>query len=322
MDLVDYFYDLFWSENIWLPKQYKWNDIESSDKLKKAKVKDLYMVPVLFLCICLARYIFEKFAASKFCLYLGIESPIRSRNFEDQKLTIKGRVYSQVALSTRETLLKKSTESCWRAFSYFILFGWGVMVVSESNWFWNNSTWLTDYKYHELTLLMKWYFFLEISFYLSLSVSQFTDTKRKDFYQMLIHHFVTLFLLIGSYITSMYRFAVVIMFIHDASDFWLETAKIAKYAKCDKVCNVCFGIFAIVFVFTRLIYYPIWVSYGYFVYNTYDTSIIQKGMVSMCFLILFLNFYWGYLVVSMLYRITVSGKKTKDSRSDNSDSDE
>ena len=329
--IMDYYYDLFWSEDIWLPKQYKWVDIQSTSKLTKANISDLRIIPLLFVLITLARYVFERFAAVSFCVYIGIESSAKPQEFLKEKKSLvkdnanpniqKNKQSKFVPVITSESLLKKASESCWRAFSYFILFGWGIMVVWESNWFWDNSTWLSNYKYHEFTTVMKWYFFLEISFYLSLSVSQFTDTKRKDFYQMLVHHFVTLILLVGSYITSMYRFAVVIMFIHDASDFWLETAKIAKYAKKENVCNICFGIFAIVFVCTRLIYYPVWVAFGYFNYNTYDTSIVQKLMVSLCFLILFLNFYWGYLVLSMLYRITVSGKKTKDSRSDDSDSD-
>ena len=39
-------------------------------------------------------------------------------------------------------------------------------------------------------------------------------------------------------------------------------------------------------------------------------------MVILCFLILFLNFYWGYLIVKMAYRVVIIGKVEKDSRSE------
>ena len=92
-------------------------------------------------------------------------------------------------------------------------------------------------------------------------------------------------------------------------------------AKLQKVCDVLFGIFAVLFFLTRLIYYPCWVAYAFFHYNTEKNSIIFNSMVFLCYVLLFLNFFWGYLVLKLAYKVLISGKSAKDSRSDTEDSD-
>jgi len=196
-----------------------------------------------------------------------------------------------------------------------------LSFVSQCGWVLDSSKRRPGYISHQFTLSLKVYYFMEITFYFSLLFSQFSDTKRKDFIQQFIHHVVTLTLLLGSYILSFYRFGATIMFIHDTADFWLESAKLTNYAKLQKVCDILFGIFAGLFFLTRLIYYPIWVAYGYFNYNEDNNSIILKTMVCLCFVLVFLNFYWGYLVMRLAYKVLISGKAASDSRSDTEDSD-
>ena len=223
--------------------------------------------------------------------------------------------------SSKNSLMNKATETCWRAFIYLLLFLYGVVVLSQTDWFLDSSKWLPGYLSHQFTFSLKVYYFMEITFYFSLLFSQFSDTKRKDFAQQFIHHVVTLSLLLGSYILSLYRFAATIMFIHDTADFWLESAKLFNYAKMQKVCDTLFGIFAVLFFCSRLVYYPGWVAYAYFHYNDANNNIVFNTLVCLCFVLLFLNFYWGFLVLRLAYKVLVSGKAATDTRSDTEDSD-
>ena len=54
-------------------------------------------------------------------------------------------------------------------------------------------------------VLSRWYYLIEAAFYSSLMFSQFTDVKRKDFWQMFIHHIVTLCLMFASWFTNTVR---------------------------------------------------------------------------------------------------------------------
>ena len=113
---------------------------------------------------------------------------------------------------------------------------------------------------------------LELAFYWSLVFSQFIDVKRKDFWQMFLHHIATILLLSFSYIVNFVRIGSLVLVIHDFGDFWLEVsceynenitsdsysegAKMAKYAHAQKICDTLFVVFALVWFVTRLCYYP------------------------------------------------------------------
>jgi ceramide synthetase len=69
---------------------------------------------------------------------------------------------------------------------------------------------------------------IELAFYWSLVFSQFIDVKRKDFWQMFIHHIATILLLSFSYIVNFVRVGTLVLVVHDCGDYWLEV-KIKKF---------------------------------------------------------------------------------------------
>ena len=92
---------------------------------------------------------------------------------------------------------------------------------------------------------------VELAFYWSLSFSQFFDVKRKDFWEMLIHHNTTIALIMFSCSTHFTRVGTLVSIIHDASDDLLELAKIFRYINYRRSCDAVFVIFAVVWVVTR-----------------------------------------------------------------------
>lgn len=97
------------------------------------------------------------------------------------------------------------------------------------------------------------------SFYWSLMVSQFFDVKRKDFWQMFVHHIATLVLMSLSWVGNLTRIGSLVLVVHDCADILLEAAKMAKYANYQKVCDVIFAVFTVLWIGTRLGVYPFWI---------------------------------------------------------------
>ncbi|KAK3562389.1 hypothetical protein QTP86_033526, partial [Hemibagrus guttatus] len=147
-----------------------------------------------------------------------------------------------------------------------------------------------------------WYYILEMSFYWSLLFSITFDVKRKDFKEQIIHHLATLTLLAFSWCGNYIRAGTLVMLVHDASDVFLESAKIFNYAKWEKTCNGIFVLFAVVFMVTRLVIFPFWIIHCTWVYppDYYPVFFGYYFFNAMLVILLMLHIFWAYLILRMV----------------------
>lgn len=116
---------------------------------------------------------------------------------------------------TKPSKLVKFTEACWRFVYYLGIWIYGIVILTEKDWFWNTENCWVNFPRHYVTDDLYWYYTIELSFNLSLLVTQFFDVKRKDFWQMFLHHVVTISLMSFSYMTNMHRIGCLILLVHD-----------------------------------------------------------------------------------------------------------
>ncbi|CAB1329281.1 unnamed protein product, partial [Coregonus sp. 'balchen'] len=162
------------------------------------------------------------------------------------------------------------------------------------------------------------YYVAELAFYWSLMLSQFTDIKRKDFIIMFVHHLATITLITFSYCNNMLRVGTLVMCVHDASDIFLEFAKLANYAKYQWICDTGFVVFSIVFFITRLVIYPFWIIYSVLVESweiigPYRSWWLLNGLL---LVLQTLHVIWFYLIARIAIKAIFKGKVAKDDRSD------
>jgi hypothetical protein len=352
--MLDSILKWFWNPAFWLPVGYSWEDFDVDDGIRRPHFSDLYVTPVLVLGFILLRFIFERFIALRFCQCIGIsdasnlpeangvcESTFFYATKKPDQAKIKDislqigwpppkttRWFRKMRSAKTNSLLKKATETCWRFFIYFGFFVYGAFVLLRTDWFYDTDKWMEGYlRTQELTPEIRWYYLIELSFYISLLVTQLYDTKRKDFWQQFVHHNCTIILILGSWTIGHFRFGIVIMFVHDTSDYWLEAAKIANYAKVQKICDSLFIVFAINFFLSRWVFFPFWVMKTFITDNAKICGPLQSYFtfpyifLYINFVLMFLHIYWGYLIGRMIYRFTVEGKVEKDDRSDPENSD-
>jgi len=342
-----------WNERFWLPDGYTWEDFKTKDDgYTKPQFTELWNIPIIAVLLLCIRFIFERYIATPYCIYLGItDQPIHiTRNSICEKVfytvtkrpdstqinglakqlgwteTKVNRWFSKKRRSMQVSLFKKATESCWRCVFYFFLFSFGAFTLLPTEWLYDTNLWMKGYlRKQDFNVYLKSYYLLELSFYTSLLFSQFIDSKRKDFYQMFLHHIVTIMLIFSSYAIGQFRIGVVIMFIHDAADYWLEAAKVFNYAKRQKLCDGFFVAFAIVFLLTRWVYYPFWVLHCMIVLSWRNVGPFPSYyyFTTLLCILQVLHIYWGLLITQMVYKFTTEGKVDKDTRSEGeSSSDE
>jgi ceramide synthetase len=63
-----------------------------------------------------------------------------------------------------------------------------------------------------------------LAFYWSLTVSQFFDVKRKDFWLMFVHHVATICLITFSWVCHLHRIGTLVLLVHECADIFIEVS--------------------------------------------------------------------------------------------------
>ena len=103
---------------------------------------------------------------------------------------------------------------------------------------------------------IKFFYIYQLCCYWSMLLSQFVDVKWKDFFEMFIHHVATILLIVFSWTCNLVRVGSLILIVHDCADIFMEAAKIFQYIRWQRACDVCFGLFFLVWCITRLVILP------------------------------------------------------------------
>ncbi|KAM9486772.1 ceramide synthase 6 isoform 1-T1 [Clarias gariepinus] len=350
----------FWNERFWLPHNVTWADLKNTEESTFPQAEDLYVACPLAFFIFIIRLMFERFIARPCALGLKIQAngprkaqanAILEKVFtaitmhpDEKRLeglskqldwdvrTIQ-RWFRQRRNQEKPSTLTRFCESMWRFTFYLYIFTYGVRYLKKTPWLWNTRECWYNYPYQTLTVDLHYYYILELSFYLSLLFSQFTDIRRKDCLLMFMHHVATVSLIMLSYVNNMARVGTLVLCLHDASDVLLEAAKMANYAKYQRLCNVLFIMFALVFISSRLGLYPVWILNttlfeSWEIVGPYPSWWVFNGLLV---LLQGLHIFWSYLIVKIACKAISKGKVgkwnplhvSKDDRSDiESSSDE
>nr|XP_054095194.1 ceramide synthase 5 isoform X4 [Callithrix jacchus] len=327
-----------WSERFWLPQNVSWADLEGpADGYGYPRGQHILSVFPLAAGIFFVRLLFERFIAKPCALHIGIEDngPYQAQpNAILEKVFISITKYpdkkrleglsKQLDWNVRKIqcwfryrrnqdkppTLTKFCESMWRFTFYLFIFCYGIRFLWSSPWFWDIQQCWFNYPFQPLSGGLYYYYIMELAFYWSLMFSQFTDIKRKDFLIMFVHHLVTIGLISFSYINNMVRVGTLVMCLHDVSDFLLEAAKLANYAKYQRLCDTLFVIFSAVFMVTRLGIYPFWILNttlfeSWEIIGPYTSWWLLNGLLV---ILQVLHVIWSYLIARIALKALIRGK--------------
>ncbi|GAV80735.1 TRAM_LAG1_CLN8 domain-containing protein [Cephalotus follicularis] len=224
----------------------------------------------------------------------------------------------------------KCSESMWKLTYYATVEICVLEITYYEPWFNDTEAYFRGWPNQELKLPLKLLYMCQCGFYLYSIYALLTwETRRKDFSVMMSHHVITILLIGYSYITRFFRIGSIILALHDASDVFMEAAKVLKYSKNELGASVLFGFFAISWLILRLIFFPFWVikslsfhlpdflplseAYNKFLYYVYNTLLLM---------LLIFHIYWWFLICAMIMRqLKNRGKVGEDIRSDSEDDD-
>jgi len=293
MEFLNEIRSAFWSEYVWLPPNTTWAIYaRKANGIQYAQYNDLYYSLITAIVLLLIRFTLERYLYTPIGIKLGLK-PFRSKQAQPNDVLERAFVNSKSRFTEKQiigyakqldwsvnrvqrwyrlrlkqdkpTTLVRFCESLWRMTFYTFSFLYGAWCLYDKPWIYDSIHCFINYPHHSVSTEVWWYYNLELGFYLSLVVSQFFDIKRKDFWQMFIHHIVTVLLLAFSWTCNFHRIGSLVLVIHDFADIPLDGAKIFRYLKMQRVSNIVFTIFALAWIFSRIGLFP----YRIIAYSSY-----------------------------------------------------
>jgi len=250
------------------------------------------------------------------------------------------------SLKTREFRHKKFVGSFVEFWLYTINFIVGGLLLYKQPWNWPSKEWWQDTPTRDVDASVMIFGMFYAARYCAMLFSlTVLEPRKKDFFEMLLHHLVTVALVNLAMAYGYVRIALVVMVVFDAADPFLHMAKMINYMKqaagsqgdfpsyvwfISQITDAFLACFAIVFTVTRIF------VYSYIVYSVSIESYrytrcakeecaIQEGLNNVSFahhicvlliwIINFLQWFWFKLLVKVIYRTVVEGV-SEDNRSD------
>ncbi|MCL7022596.1 hypothetical protein MKW94_019223 [Papaver nudicaule] len=238
----------------------------------------------------------------------------------------------------RRKKVNKFKESAWKLIYYLSAELLALIVTHDEPWFTNtHNFWVGPanqiWPDLQLKTKLKGLYMYTGGFYIySIFALLFWETRRSDFGVSMGHHVATVILIVLSYILRFARVGSVVLALHDASDVFLEVAKMSKYSGFNKMANYSFILFALSWFILRLYIYPfriLW-STSYEVLQTFDHEkhrvegpIYYYLFNSLLYCLLVFHIYWGVLICRMAVKQwKARGRVSDDVRSDSEGEDE
>lgn len=244
-------------------------------------------------------------------------------------LMSKGNTPLKMNKATRAKI-SKITESMWKLTYYASVEFCLLAITYHEPWFKDITGYFRGWPDQELKFSLELLYMCQCGFYIySIAALLLWETRRKDFSVMMSHHIITVFLIGYSYITRFFRIGSVVLAVHDASDVFLEGAKILKYSGKELGASVLFGMFAMSWLILRLVIFPFWVIRATSIHlldalrpsEAFDMGVYYIFNTLLLNLLVF-HIYWWILIFNMIMRqLKNRGQLGEDIRSDSEDED-
>ncbi|KAK8106378.1 TLC domain-containing protein [Apiospora kogelbergensis] len=156
---------------------------------------------------------------------------------------------------TKDKDATRFAEQSWMLVYYSAVWPSGVYLYYQSPYFLNLGGLWAGWPHKEIDGLMKVYITVQWAYWMQQLIVVNIEARRKDYFEMMFHHVVTITLIIASYAYHLTRVGHLILVLMDVVDLILPLAKCFKYLGCTTVCNALFGFFLCTWALTRHVLY-------------------------------------------------------------------
>ncbi|KAJ7644087.1 longevity-assurance protein 1 [Roridomyces roridus] len=219
------------------------------------------------------------------------------------------------------------------ALVYFALSGfWGFRVMSQLPTFWYRTEYFwIDYPHWDMKPELKRYYLMQMAYWLQQLIVLVLglEKPRKDFYELVAHHIVTLWLVGWSYLVNLTLIGNAVYMSMDLPDTTFALSKLLNYIEWNRAKLFSFAFFVCVWTYFRhylnlVILWSVWTQFdlipdharrwvwseGVYMVGWMKYQIFAPLLLLQC-----LNLFWYFLI----WRVAVRAIMTVDLNDDRSD---
>ncbi|GBG34573.1 Ceramide synthase 4 [Hondaea fermentalgiana] len=223
----------------------------------------------------------------------------------------------------RESVKVRVAADClWRLGMYALCFFTNLYILRGQPWSRNLSLCWEDIPLQRNEESVRWFYVaLEIPLYLVLLVSQLTEGRRaSDMWEMTVHHTTVLVLLSIVYLGNFVRIGMVGLLLHDVTDIFLESSKLASNFRWKGMADLLFVGFAGSWAYARI--YRVSTALLPTLFTDGRAAMsesLYKVVIGLMAVLVCLNLYWFFKISSLLYRILWAGSPKERAQRDFTD---
>lgn len=202
-------------------------------------------------------------------------------------------------------------------------------MSSQDSWWYNLEHLWLKYPHWQMRAELKLYYLLQFSYWLQQALVMLLrlEKPRKDYYELIAHHLVTLWLIGWSYLINLTMIGTTVFVCMDVPDTFLALSKLLNYLELEKITTVVFGLFMCVWTYFRIYLsaktlWSVWYQFDLIPPHTKEwnpekgwwlVSWMKYQVFTPLFLLLLLNLFWYYLMWRIMIR-SIRGKELADDR--------
>ncbi|CDO71251.1 hypothetical protein BN946_scf184908.g8 [Trametes cinnabarina] len=240
----------------------------------------------------------------------------------------------------KEAKLDRFGEQGYAVAYFFVMAAWGMRIMSQlPTWWYRTDQFWIDYPHWEMKPELKRYYLMQAAYWCQqlLVLLLGLEKPRKDYNELVAHHFVTIWLVGWSYLINLTYIGNAVYLSMDLPDTLLGLSKLLNYIQWNRTKTAVFAVFIVVWSYFRhwlnwVMLWSVWYEFDLMPETSKRWSPrdgvwmvwwMKYQVFAPIVLLQALNLFWYVLIWRIAYRaLFTAGVKATDERSDDEDDGE
>jgi hypothetical protein len=223
------------------------------------------------------------------------------------------RIVQMVMSPVARTLIPKKPRWSLAVWGFSVLRGkpWVPSVLGGSGH--TRFCWTDGLPFQPVSEDLRLFYLTAVGYHLSEVVMHTMQKRLPDFWEMLLHHVVTLFLVSFSYLLNYVRVGSLVLFLHGATDIFIYASKVLVDAGSVRIITVSYFSLVVSYAWFRIYVFPMYVMRSAWIESLQEAAMELNawGFLNFALCVLFiLHVYWFSLVI----KIGVNFRRTGEAR--------